>query len=165
MKKAFALVLALVMVLALAACGAEPAPTPTAAPAEPATEAPAEPAAEGGYTLTEPVHLTFAAQEVGTGAYNYAAALQTVMLKVLPEGSTIDITTTSPGGVGAPVIVNGGEECDLVMSNAGPAKWSYELGTDTYEYGGCPEIACIAGSLGHDFLNVMFTQKFVDETG
>ena len=69
--------------------------------------------------LTEPVQLTFAAQEVGTAAYNYAAALQSVMLPQLPAGSTIDITTTSPGGVGAPMIVNGGEECDLVMSNAG----------------------------------------------
>ena len=34
--------------------------------------------------LTTPVSLTFAAQEVGTAAYNYAAALQTVMLKGLP---------------------------------------------------------------------------------
>ena len=37
------------------------------------------------------------------------------MLPELPAGSTIDITTTSPGGVGAPVIVNAGEECDLVI--------------------------------------------------
>ena len=69
--------------------------------------------------LSGPIQLTFAAQEVGTAAYNYAAALQSVMLPELPAGSTIDITTTSPGGVGAPVIVNAGEECDLVMSNAG----------------------------------------------
>lgn len=169
MKKALALILALMMVLSLAACGAEPAPAPATATADPAAEPAAEPAkepaAEDGYTLTEPVHLTFAAQEVGTGAYNYAAALQAVMLKVLPAGSTIDITTTSPGGVGAPVIVNAGEECELVMSNAGPAKWSYELSADEYDYGGCTEIACIAGSLGHDFVNVLFTQKFVNSTG
>ena len=172
MKKTLALILALVMVLSLAACGSESAATTTAEPAETTTETTAEAAeetteapAEGGYTLTEPVHLTFAAQEVGTGAYNYAAALQTVMLKVLPEGSTIDITTTSPGGVGAPVIVNAAEECDIVMSNAGPAKWSYEMSADEYEYGGCTEIACIAGTIGRNFVNVLFTQKFVDETG
>lgn len=122
-------------------------------------------AATGNMELTEPVQLTFAAQEVGTAAYNYAAALQSVMLPQLPAGSTIDITTTSPGGVGAPMIVNGGEECDLVMSNAGPAKWSYEQSPSEYEFGGCTEIACLAGDLGQNFINVMFTQKFVDTTG
>lgn len=122
-------------------------------------------AATGSMELDGPVQLTFAAQEVGTAAYNYAAALQSVMIGQLPSGSTIDITTTSPGGVGAPMIVNAGEECEIVMSNAGPAKWSYEQSTSEYEYGGCTEIACIAGGLGHDFINLMFTQKFVDETG
>ena len=112
--------------------------------------------------LTTPVSLTFAAQEVGTAAYNYAAALQTVMLKGLPEGSTINITTTSPGGVGAPIIMQNGA-CDIVVSNAGPAKWSKEegiLGNDP-----TPDIACIAGGLGRDFVNIMFTKKFVDQTG
>ena len=109
--------------------------------------------------------LTFAAQEVGTAAYNYAAALQTVMLKELPKGSSIDITTTSPGGVGAPVIVNNAEECDIVMSNAGPAKWSFEQGKDKYKFGDCKNIACIAGGIGNDFVNVMFTKEFVDKTG
>ena len=112
--------------------------------------------------LTTPVSLTFAAQEVGTAAYNYAAALQTVMLKGLPEGSTINITTTSPGGVGAPIIMQNGA-CDIVVSNAGPATWSKEeglLGNDP-----TPDIACIAGGLGRDFVNIMFTKKFVDQTG
>lgn len=115
---------------------------------------------------TKPVKLTFAAQEVGTAAYNYAAALQRVMLKELPKGSTIDITTTSPGGVGAPVIVNGAAECDLVMSNAAPAKWSYEE-TDTkkYQFAGNKQIAAIAGGIGNNFVNVMFTKEFVDKTG
>lgn len=113
--------------------------------------------------LTEKVNLTFAAQEVGTAAYNYAAALQTVMLKTLPEGSTIDITTTSPGGVGAPIIVNGGAQCDIVVSNAAPAKWSYEEGILGNE--ATTEIASLGGGLGRDFTNIMFTQKFVDATG
>lgn len=115
------------------------------------------------YSLTDPADLTFAAQEVGTAAYNYAAALQTVMLQELPEGSNIAITTTSPGGVGAPIIVNAGDQCDLVMSNSAPAKWSAEegiLGNDP-----TTEVAALAGGLGNDFINVMFTQKFVDDTG
>ena len=120
-------------------------------------------AAVASAELTAPVNLTFAAQEVGTAAYNYAAALQTVMMKTLPAGSTIDITTTSPGGVGAPIIVNGGAQCDIVVSNAAPAKWSYETGILGNEK--TTEIASLGGGLGKDFVNIMFTQKFVDETG
>ncbi|MCR5536963.1 MAG: TAXI family TRAP transporter solute-binding subunit [Succinivibrio sp.] len=113
--------------------------------------------------LSGPVNLTFAAQEVGTAAYNYATAIQSVMLKELPQGSNITITTTSPGGVGAPIIVNKGAKCDVVMSNSAPAKWSKESGI--LGKPATPEIAAIAGGLGHDFINVMFTKKFVDETG
>ena len=145
--------------------GAETAASSAASAATSTAAAGSVAAATGNMELTEPVQLTFAAQEVGTAAYNYAAALQSVMLPQLPAGSTIDITTTSPGGVGAPMIVNGGEECDLVMSNAGPAKWSYEQSPSEYEFGGCTEIACLAGDLGQNFINVMFTQKFVDTTG
>ena len=153
---------------ALAGCsgmapGAETATSTAASTA--ASAAGSVAAATGSMELSGPIQLTFAAQEVGTAAYNYAAALQSVMLPELPAGSTIDITTTSPGGVGAPVIVNAGEECDLVMSNAGPAKWSYEKSTSEYEFGGCTEIACLAGGLGQNFINIMFTQKFVNATG
>ncbi|MDY6321371.1 MAG: TAXI family TRAP transporter solute-binding subunit [Succinivibrio sp.] len=117
----------------------------------------------GAEELKGPVNLTFAAQEVGTAAYTYATALQTVMLKELPSGSKIAITTTSPGGVGAPIIVNNAVKTDIVMSNSAPAKWSMEdgiLGKPKTE-----NIAALAGGLGHDFINVMFTKKFVDKTG
>lgn len=113
--------------------------------------------------LTKPVQLTFAAQEVGTAAYNYASALQSVMIKGLPAGSTINITTTSPGGVGAPLIVNNAARTDIVMSNSAPAKWSKETGI----LGKKPtaNIASLGGGLGHDFINVMLTKKFVEKTG
>lgn len=112
--------------------------------------------------LTAPVNLSFAAQEVGTAAYNYAAALQAVMIEGLPEGSTINITTDSPGGVGAAILIDGGD-ADLIMSNSAPAKWSMEegvLGNDP-----TPDVMALAGGMGHDFINVMFTQKFVNDTG
>jgi len=171
MKKVMAIGLSAAMALGLAACGGSKPAAATAAPATTAAPAPAETAAGGdtaapaggAYELTAPVDLTFAAQEVGTAAYNYAAALQSVMMKELPANSNINITTTSPGGVGAPIIVNGAAQCEVVMSNAGPAKWSMEegiLGNPPTE-----EVAAIAGGLGYDFVNVMFTQKFVDATG
>ena len=113
--------------------------------------------------LNEKVSLTFAAQEVGTAAYNYATALQGAMIKGLPAGSTINITTTSPGGVGAPLIVNNAAKCDIVMSNSAPAKWAKEEGILGKKP--TPNIACLAGGLGNDFINIMFTKKFVDKTG
>lgn len=174
MKQVFALGLSAALAMGLTACGSSA--DETTAAAAPATEAATtaaagdtaaasdtEAAASGSYELTSPVTLTFAAQEVGTSAYNYATALQTVMLKELPAGSTINITTTSPGGVGAPIIVNGAAQCDIVVSNPAPAKWSMEEGILGNEP--TTEIAALAGGLGHDFVNVMFTKKFVDTTG
>lgn len=164
MKKLLALLLTLTMIFTLAACGTEkteaPAKetTPTEAPTAEGTEVSAD------TSLTAPVQLTFAAQEVGTGAYSVAAAVQTAMLKGLPAGSSIDLTTNSPGGVGAPVLINN-EECDIIVANAGPSQWSCEMSSDEYEFGGCTEVSCLGGGFGHAFTNIMFTQKFVDETG
>ena len=53
----------------------------------------------------------------------------------------------------------------MIVSNAGPAQWSYEKSTDEYDFGGCTDITTLGGGLGHTFTNIMFTQKFVDETG
>ncbi|MBQ7593594.1 MAG: hypothetical protein IJU48_04475 [Synergistaceae bacterium] len=114
--------------------------------------------------LTEPVHLTFAAQEVGTGAYSVSAAIQGAMLKGLPEGSTIDLTTNSPGGVGAPVLIQRGR-AQLIVGNAGPSLWSYERSKKDYQFGDCPDVRSIAGGLGHAFANIMFTKAFVDKSG
>lgn len=173
MKKLFSMTLALLMILSLAACGetggssassggAAASSGGTAASSGGAVASSGTAASGDADALPDNIDLTFAAQEVGTAAYNYAAAIQTVLVKEMPNAN-ISITTTSPGGVGAPVIVNGGVQCDIVMSNSAPAKWSYEEGI----LGNAPttDIAAIAGGLGHDFVNVMFTQKFVDATG
>lgn len=114
--------------------------------------------------LTEPVHLTFAAQEVGTGAYSVSAAIQGALLKGLPKDSTIDLTTNSPGGVGAPVLIQRGR-ADLIVANAGPSLWSYARKKADYQFGDCPDVRSIAGGLGHAFANVMFTKKFVEKSG
>ena len=114
--------------------------------------------------LTDPVKLIFAAQEVGTGAYSVSAAIQGAMLKGLPAGSTIDLTTNSPCGVGAPVLIQR-KRADLIVGNAGPSLWSYERKKADYQFGDCPDVRSIAGGLGHAFANIMFTKKFVDATG
>lgn len=114
--------------------------------------------------LTEPVQLTFAAQEVGTGAYSVSAAIQGALLKGLPEGSTIDLTTNSPGGVGAPVLIQRGR-ASLIVGNAGPAQWSVERSKKDYQFGDCPDVRSLAGGLGHAFVNIMFTKAFVEKSG
>ena len=114
------------------------------------------------FGASERVHFTFATQEVGTGAYQYASAITSVFLSGLPEGSNIDLTTESPGGVGAPIVLENGQ-CDIIMSNAGPAKWAEETGILGREP--TTSTAAIAGGLGRDFLNVLFTKEFVDKTG
>ncbi|MDD6283409.1 MAG: C4-dicarboxylate ABC transporter substrate-binding protein, partial [Oribacterium sp.] len=162
-KRLMALSLAAMMAASLAACGSSATSSTTKAASEAAgtTEAAATTAAAketgtttaadteskgaASYTLDKPVNLTFAAQEVGTAAYNYATALQTVMLKELPEGSQINITTTSPGGVGAPVIVNDAAQCDIVVANAVPSKESYEEGI--LGNAATKDIACLGGGL------------------
>ena len=161
MKKTLALLLALTMVLALAACGSTQTTPAAEATEAPVSESPAEVPEE---SAGSPVNLTFAAQEVGTGPYSLAAALQGVMLRYLPQGSTIDLTTNSPGGVGAPVLIQN-QECDIIISNAGPSQWSAEKSAEEYSFGGCPNIASLGGGLGHTFTNIMFTQKFVEKTG
>ena len=157
-KKISALFLAMLMAMSLMACDQKLEEAP-----DDSDDAQTEESASGE-GLNGPVNLTLAAQEVGTGAYSVAAAIQSAMMKGLPEGSTIDLTTNSPGGVGAPVLIQN-EECDLIVSNAGPSQWSYTMTPDEYDFGGCTDITTLGGGLGHTFTIVMFTQKFVDETG
>ena len=157
-KKISALFLAMLMAMSLMACDQKLEEAP-----DDSDDAQTEESVSGE-GLNGPVNLTLAAQEVGTGAYSVAAAIQSAMMKGLPEGSTIDLTTNSPGGVGAPVLIQN-EECDLIVSNAGHSQWSYTMTPDEYDFGGCTDITTLGGGLGHTFTIVMFTQKFVDETG
>lgn len=110
----------------------------------------------------EAVNLSFSTQDVGTSMYVYASAMTQIFQNALPEGSKIDVSTTSPGGVGAPVIVENGE-CDITLGNAAPAKWAAEDGI----LGNPPttKVRSIAGGLSADFVNVLFTKTFVDKTG
>lgn len=131
------------------------------APAETQTSAPAD-APQPVATELKAVNLTFATQDVGTSMYVYASALTQLFEGQLPPGSSVDVTTTSPGGVGAPIIVENGDT-DVTLGNAAPAKWSGEEGI----LGNPPttKVRAIAGGLSRDFINVLFTQDFVNKTG
>lgn len=119
--------------------------------------------AQGGEGAgANPVHLTFATQEVGTGAYQYASAINTAFLEALPKGSNVDLTTESPGGVGAPIIIEN-KQADIIMSNAGPAKWAAEDGI--LDNPKTEDVRAIGGGLGYDFVNVLFTKEFTEKSG
>lgn len=165
--KLLALILALTLAISMAACGS---PTPSssseAAPDTTSTDTPSDtsdaPEGSADAGLTEAVTLTFATQDVGTAMYTNASAIANVILPTLPQGSNIDVTTTSPGGVGAPIIVENGD-CDLTMGNAAPAKWAAETGI--LDNPPTTKVRALAGGMGKDFVNVLFTQAFVDKTG
>ena len=106
--------------------------------------------------------LTFGTQETGTAGYTYATAIQTVIQTV--DGINVSLTTNSAGNVSSPFLIQD-EEADLTMSNSAPALWASTTGIESAGVPYCPDVRCIAGGLGQDFVNVMFTQKFVDETG
>jgi hypothetical protein len=107
--------------------------------------------------------LTFGAQETGTGGYTYATAIQTAVTKGDPE-IQISLATISSGNVSSPVLIENGD-ADVVLSNSAPAKWAAETGIESANVPACPSIRCIAGGLGNDFVNVMFTKKFCDASG
>ncbi len=112
--------------------------------------------------LEQPVSLTLATMSVGSAMYTNASALANLWTTMLPDGSRIDVTTTSPGGVGAPVILEMGD-CDLIFGNAAPAKWACDSGI--LEMPPTTRVRSMAGGLDSSFINILFTQSFVDRTG
>lgn len=167
MKNVIALGTSIIMMMSLAACGGNGNTETTKAPA--ATTAaqteggqPSEATAKGSLEVTEPVELTFATQDVGTTAYVYASTMANMFTDAFPQGSVIDVTTTSPGGVGAPVVLENGQ-CHVIISNGAPAKWAVETGI--LGNPPCENVRGVAGGLDFAFVNIMFTQEFVDKTG
>ncbi len=172
-KKWTSIALSAAMVMAMAGCGGsadtQPAQTQAAqseaqAEAGGADSKSAEggEAAAGAYEVTEPVQISFATQDVGTTAYVYASTMANLFTDAFPQGSIIDVTTTSPGGVGSPVILENGQ-CDITISNGAPAKWASETGI--LDNPPTENVRGIAGGLDKAILNVLFTQDFVDKTG
>lgn len=111
----------------------------------------------GVCAFAEPVTLTFSTMGEGTGPYIYATALKEIIEGALPEGSVVELVPDSVGAVDAPAQLEAGE-CDLIMSNAGPAAWYNEANKDS-------KVRALAGGLGYDFLNVMMTEEYAAAQG
>ena len=106
--------------------------------------------------------LLIGTQETGTAGYTYATAIMNCIQTI--EGYTVSLVSNSSGNVSSPVLIQEGE-CDITVSNSAPALWASTTGIESASVPACPDVRAIAGGLGKDFVNVMFTQKFVDETG
>jgi len=106
--------------------------------------------------------LLIGTQETGTAGYTYATAIMQCIQTV--EGYSVSLVSNSSGNVSSPVLIQEGE-CDITVSNSAPALWAATTGIESAEIPVCPDVRCIAGGLGKDFINVMFTQKYVDDTG
>ena len=101
-------------------------------------------------------------QETGTAGYTYATAIMQCIQTV--PGYSVSLVSNSSGNVSSPVLIQEGE-CDITVSNSAPALWASTTGIESADIPVCPDVRCIAGGLGKDFVNVMFTQSFVDKTG
>ncbi len=161
-KKVLALVMTAAMALGLAACSSSGQKAPETTTGAPEQTTAAAAGTEGEKTAGQPVQLTFATQDVGTTSYVYASTMANLFTDVFPKGSIIDVTTTSPGGVGAPVILENGQ-CNIIISNGAPTKWACDTGI----LGNPPaeKVRAIAGGLDTAFINILFTKEFVDKTG
>ena len=106
--------------------------------------------------------LLIGTQETGTAGYTYATAIMQCIQTV--DGYSVSLVSNSSGNVSSPVLIQEGE-CDLTVSNSAPALWAATTGIESAGVAKCPDVRCIAGGLGKDFINVMFTQSFVDKTG
>ena len=108
------------------------------------------------------VELLIGTQETGTAGYTYATAIMQC-IQTIP-GYSVSLVSNSSGNVTSPVLIQEGE-CDITVSNSAPALWATTTGVESASLPVCPDVRCIAGGLGKDFINVMFTQSFVDRTG
>lgn len=165
MKKVLALILALTMLLSLAACGAAPQAT-EAAPA--ATEAAAPAATEAAPvagTVEEPVDLMFISMASTTAIYTYSTTIANLLLDVLPDGSSIDVPETSPGGLTAQYsVVNG--DTDLVVMNGVSVDWSMKNEGGVMDMGQITEgVSSLVNGLDMPHVAVIFTEEFIEKTG
>lgn len=108
------------------------------------------------------VELLIGTQETGTAGYTYSTAIMNCIQTI--EGYEVSLVSNSSGNVTSPILIQEGE-CDITVSNSAPALWAATTGVESASLPVCEDVRCIAGGLGKDFINVMFTKEFVDKTG
>lgn len=157
MKKKLSLLLALTLVLGGCNSQKTPASQPPAASGDPAVQVSA-PAAQ------EPVDLVFATMDVGTAIYTYSSAIANLLSDYLPAGSTVDLPTTSPGGLGAAYLTADGKS-DLIILNDVGALESLRNGVLGQPAIGEGKVCGLVGSLDMPHVDVLVRNDFISKTG
>ncbi|ABR46465.1 TRAP transporter solute receptor, TAXI family [Alkaliphilus metalliredigens QYMF] len=159
-KRGFLLAIAFMLAIGLltGCAGTEPE-APTDSTPDEAVEENDESQAAG---LTDPVRLVFSTQDLGTSFNSMTNAFNTVFMPELPRGSSIDVETTSPGGIAASYIISA-EVADLTIGNTAPANWATSEGID--DRGVAEGVASLGGGFDEPVLVVIFTEAFQKRTG
>lgn len=145
MKKALLKTLILTLVLAMCSLGAAFATTPDAA-------------------TMAPIHLTFSTMSVGSSTNVQAGIMVNMMLRALPEGSSIDITTELAGTAVAPYMISNGL-CDLTQGDATPTVWAQQGVTPDREGQIAENVAALGGCNAFSSVLVILGEEFVKNTG
>ena len=112
-----------------------------------------------------PVDLMFISMGSSTSIYTYSTTIANMLLEVLPDGSTIDVPETSPGGLTAQYsIVNG--DTDLVIMNGVSVTWSMENEDGVMGLGQVTEgVSSLVNGLDMPHVAIIFTEDFINKTG
>lgn len=110
----------------------------------------------------EAVNLKFGAMPVGSSWYVYAATYTTLLEKAFPEGSTFEVIPQG-GGIANPLAVAQGK-ANVALANVATSKWAYD-GIEMYEGKAAKNIRALAGGLNKVWLEIMFREDFIEETG
>ena len=163
MKKTLALLLAVLMLVSvLSACGTT-AETPAAPTAEATAETMGTETPEEESAL-EAQDLIFATMDVGTSIYTYSSAIANILLEYLPEGSTIDVPTTSPGGLGAAYLLAQGKS-DLIIVNDVGFISSIEGGVLGEASIDSNLVAGIVGSMDWPHVDILVRNDYAEKNG
>ena len=111
----------------------------------------------------KPVRLNFSSQGMGTGMYTIASGFASLFLTVLPEGSSVNVTTDSPDTLASPFYLEEGRT-DLSISGAAAAYWaSHEPGL--FGRPVTKKFRVLAGGLTEPCVIILMTQAFVRKSG
>jgi TRAP transporter TAXI family solute receptor len=111
----------------------------------------------------KPIHLSFSAQGLGTSMNTQANAFSAIFTPVLQPGSSVDVTTDSPGGLSSPFAIEEGST-DLTISVAAASYWvSHEPGL--FGRPVTKKFRILAGGLSEQVVIIVMTQEFIKRTG
>ncbi len=157
MKKKLSLLLAFTLILS--GCSGQKAPT-----SEPPAESKASAETSAPAPTGEPVDLVFATMDVGTAIYTYSSAIANLLSDYLPEGSTVDLPTTSPGGLGAAYLAADGKS-DLIILNDVGFLDSLRTGVLDQPPIEADKVCGLVGSLDMPHVDVLVRNDFISKTG